>query len=145
MAEKSDSPYVGGILGGGASKYNLQLVLRAFQNDYPITPDIRKLVVNQAAIILGTAKNKRTRLTAAKVLIAADGMNIKRLLVEVEDRRNDILESTAMLREAMKNPVARELLAKLSDQTCVQVTHEEKAKSERPNGQPDTGNGQLPK
>lgn len=86
-----------GVLGGGPSKYNLRMAATALANDYPITPEIRQLIVEQATMIASTANSKRTRLAAAKVLLAADNTNIKRQLLAVEERKAEVTAATAMV------------------------------------------------
>lgn len=70
-----------GILGDGElhpGKYNMALVRRAIKNNWPLSPEIRQLVVSQMALVVGKSEDERNKIGAAKVLVAADNVNAKR-------------------------------------------------------------------
>ncbi len=60
------------------TKSEMTLVRRAVRNDWPLSDDLRRLVVTQMALIVGRAENERERIAAAKVLVAADAVNHRR-------------------------------------------------------------------
>ena len=79
----------GGILGDGAThagKYNMAIVRRAIKGGWPISDEIRQLVTNQMALIVGKSETERDRVAAAKVLVAADSINAR---LEVADIGNE--------------------------------------------------------
>jgi hypothetical protein len=88
----------------------------AVRQGYPITPEMRTLVVTQAALVCGTSLNERNRLAACKVIITADRVNAMRETNALAERRTEISAATQAMREALKNPAAREKLAQLSEQ-----------------------------
>ncbi len=70
-----------GVLGDGAEhagKYNMALARRAISNGWPISPEVRQLVVEQMALIVECSPKARNQMAAAKVLIAADALNARR-------------------------------------------------------------------
>src|SRR5262245_18984668 len=73
---------------GIISRRDLALARRAFREGWPITPEIRQEVVGRVLGILRAAKSPSRQLCAARVLIAADALNVRR-------EANDVQESTA--------------------------------------------------
>ena len=97
----------GGILGDGethAGKYNMAIVRRAINGGWPISDEIRELVVRQMGIIVSQSDNERNRVAAAKTLVAADGINAR---LEVADIGNDTKQVDVNIIDwtALKRPV----------------------------------------
>lgn len=70
-----------GILGDGSlhpGKYNMALARRAIKAGWPISDEVKKLVVDQMAEVVGSSDDERNRIGAARVLVAADGVNARR-------------------------------------------------------------------
>lgn len=97
-----------------AGKYNMRLVRRAILNGWPIPDEIRQLVVNQMALIVGKSPTEKNQIGAAKVLIAADSVNARREANIVQERSTDLAVATLVMKQAMASPEARRLLADLS-------------------------------
>jgi len=77
-----------GILGDGglqAGKYNMALVRRAIKNGWDVPPEIKKLVVNQMALVVGKSEDERNRVAASKVLVAADAVDARREATQAEE------------------------------------------------------------
>ena len=64
---------------------DLALIRTAIRNEYPITDDVRKLIVNQMALIVGRDDSAKMRVAAARVLVAADSVNVKREAIQQAD------------------------------------------------------------
>lgn len=70
-----------GVLGDGAlraGKGNMALVRRALREDWPISPELRRKLVDQMGMIVESPESPRDCIAAAKVLVAADSLNAKR-------------------------------------------------------------------
>jgi len=77
----SDNGDTSGVLGDGAlhpGKYNMALVRSAIRKGYPIPEDLKKKLIDQMDLVLGAAEEPRDRIGAAKVIIAADMVNVRR-------------------------------------------------------------------
>lgn len=65
---------------------DIKLLRRAIREDWPMSPEVRKMVMNQLAIVVGTSgEQTRSRVAAAKALIAADSVNVKREALDQAD------------------------------------------------------------
>ena len=76
-----------GVLGDGAlqpGRYNMRLIRRAIREDWPLSPETRKLVVEQMGDVVRLGKTDRNKIGAALVLVAADGVNVKRERLDVQ-------------------------------------------------------------
>lgn len=92
-----------GVLGDGAlhpGKYNMALVRRAIRNDYPISPEIRKALVEQMHLVMECSDDQRNQIGAAKVLIFADAINAKR---EAMDQADELKKSPTIHLHAHKH------------------------------------------
>jgi hypothetical protein len=102
-----------------SSRRDLALERRAFQEGWPITPEVRQQVVDEAINILQTAKSTARRLAAVRVLIAADSVNVRREANAVTERNGERATTADMLgstyRAALENAVTRELLIRLDE------------------------------
>ena len=103
------------IVDSRTSVKDLRLLQRAARHKWPVKNHHRKLVVNQMEDILKNADDPRTVVAAARVLIAADSVNIHRETNEVAERTADIAEGIAVLRAAMAGKELREQFAKDTD------------------------------
>lgn len=63
---------------------DMRLLRRAIREDWPITPEIRRLIVNQMALTAGRSEDERNRIAAAKVLVAADSINARREATDMQ-------------------------------------------------------------
>jgi hypothetical protein len=109
MSEEQAFPL--GVLGGGASRYNLGLVERALRNRFPVSDAIRELVVSQAVAIIRWAKNPRTQLAAMRVLLAADALNVRREAIAGPEPDPEAMAAVAARWEALKTPEGRKALS----------------------------------
>lgn len=81
------------MIGDGAlhpGKYNMAMIRRAIENGWPVKPEIRQLVTNQMALVVGKSDNERNKIAAARVLVAADGVNVRREAIDAADERPNI-------------------------------------------------------
>jgi hypothetical protein len=115
----SNGKFMGGQ--GEVTRSDLKLANTAIRNEYQMTPEIRQNIIGQAHTILMFSDSERWQLLAAKVLLTADSINVKREAVRVQERQTDVMEATAGLREAMKSPEVRKMLVAFSDQVCSPV------------------------
>lgn len=81
-----------GGLGGLASERNqtsdIAVVRRAIRDDWPISPAMRQLIANQMALIVGRGESDtRSKVAAARVLVAADSVNAKREAMDINAER----------------------------------------------------------
>lgn len=70
-----------GVLGDGelrAGKGNMRLVQRAIRNGWPIPDKMKAMVVRQMGMIVRDAESARDKTAAARVLVAADSVNVRR-------------------------------------------------------------------
>ncbi len=70
-----------GVLGESAplgGKYNAALTRRAIRNRWPIRNQLRRKIVEQMELVVETAASARDKTAAAKVLMAADAINVNR-------------------------------------------------------------------
>jgi hypothetical protein len=102
-----------------SSRRDLALERRAFREGWPITPEVRQQVVDEALNILQTARSPARRLAAARVLIAADTVNVRREANAVMERNGERSALTDVLgatyRAALENAETRELLIRLDE------------------------------
>lgn len=85
--EVSEEPEIGGgVLFSRPStqSQDLRLVRRAILNDWPVSEEIRRKVMERVEGILDSSDNSRDVLNAAKVAIQADGLNAKREAMELD-------------------------------------------------------------
>lgn len=77
-SDNGDSP---GVLGDGVlhpGKYNMALVRSAIRKGYPISEELKKKLIDQMDSVLEGAEEPRDKIGAAKVIIAADMVNVRR-------------------------------------------------------------------
>lgn len=60
-----------------AGKANMRLIRRAIKNRWPIPEELRAKVVEQMGLIVEMGDSDRDKVAAAKVLVAADSLNLK--------------------------------------------------------------------
>lgn len=78
-----------GVLGDGAlrpGKYNMALARRAIREDWPMSAEMRTLLINQMALVVGRSPDERNKIGAARVMVAADSVNVRR---EEMDQRDE--------------------------------------------------------
>ena len=63
----------------------MAMVRRAIKEGWPITPQLRRILVDKMADVMTLADDERTQVAAAKVLIAADAINTKREAMDQAD------------------------------------------------------------
>lgn len=61
-----------------AGKGNMRLIQRAIKNGWPIPDELRQKVMSQMEKIVDGGESERDRIGAAKVILAADMVNVKR-------------------------------------------------------------------
>ena len=83
---------------------DMRLIRRAIQGGWPITDEIRELVIREMGIIVRDSENERNRVAAAKTLVSADGINAR---LEVADIGNDTKQVDVNIIDwtALKRPV----------------------------------------
>lgn len=67
------------------SAQDLKMIKRAIRNDWPISPDLREMLVNRMQEIIKTSDDDRNCIGAARALIQADALNAKREALEQAD------------------------------------------------------------
>lgn len=100
------------------TRRDFRMIATAMDKGYPISADIRRLVVNKAALIVLNSPSVREQLAAMKVIVAADQVNARRETNQISEKHNDVLAATAVLRAAMQSPEVRERMARESDAVC---------------------------
>jgi hypothetical protein len=118
MAQTLDSQEGQGAGALEPVRQDFRPVRRAVRERWPITDQIRQLVVDEAARIVQTGRTPALQLAAAKVLLAADLVNARREANPDEERIQEARAHADRLREALSNPEARELLARLAEIQC---------------------------
>lgn len=78
--DDSDPNNERGILGVRAMSqpYNMRLMETALRNGYPIGDDLRNRIVENMDNVLTNAADPRLKINAARVLLAADKLNVQR-------------------------------------------------------------------
>lgn len=69
-------------------KADAAMVRRAIREDWPLTPEIRRMIVSQMALVAGRSGDERNRIAAAKVLVAADSVNVRREALDQADEHH---------------------------------------------------------
>ncbi len=62
-----------------------KMIERAIRNDWPIPASTRLLIANRMSDIVGTSPEERNQIAAARVLIAADGVNVRREALDLKE------------------------------------------------------------
>jgi hypothetical protein len=89
-----------------------RLALRAVTHRWDVHADRREKALQAAEAILDDpTSSKYHRLAAAKLLVAADGVNVRREANQVAERSGDDAARVAALRTALQSPEARAWLA----------------------------------
>lgn len=105
---------------GESPRGTLNRQARALDQRWPLTPEQRAEIVQTALELLRDGKSaQRTRLAAARVLVAADQVNVRREATEAADGRQQSADATALLKEGFRSPEARALLARLTELGCL--------------------------
>ena len=68
--------YPGG-LGGPCGSRDTRLVALALKQRWPISDEVRKLLVHRMTQTLAKSESERNRIAAAKVILAVDGLNMQ--------------------------------------------------------------------
>lgn len=71
--------------GGELSRSDLRMIRAAIKNEYPINEAVRKLIVSKLSLIVGRSPDERQQVAAARVLVAADAVNVKREQLQQAD------------------------------------------------------------
>lgn len=104
-----------------------QLMIRALENDYPLTPGIRRLIVRKNAKALKNATTPRDIARASTVLLAADKLNMQRAHGPRQDQHLHIhndgpSEKPASLNELRDRLAERRRLRLEAQQAAEQAT-----------------------
>lgn len=102
----------------GTHRKDFMLAKRAVNHAWPVGPQERQEVVDAAMRVLRNSGSEVRVLAAAKVLVQADLVNVRREANQIAERSQDVAAATAALRAALASPAARDALANLSDQLC---------------------------
>lgn len=108
-----------GVLGDGElhpGKYNMAIARKAIREKWPITDQIRQLVINQMALVVGKSEDERNRIAASKVLVAADSVNTRREEIETPQQHEHHVHGAVVVEDLrMKILNDRNLLEQLRD------------------------------
>ena len=92
-----------------------RLAQRAIREGWPVAEDVRADVVEMAiACVRDPLASPNRRIAAARLLVLADTVNVRREAIASEEHRAEISASTSVLRAALQTPAAREALAQLA-------------------------------
>ena len=92
------------------------LIRRAIKHKWPVSDEIKQLVTNQMALIVGRSEDERNQIAASKVLVAADSVNARREATEVEAERPAAGTMVSILvNQVLANDRGRNLLAELTE------------------------------
>ncbi len=64
-----------------------KIIERAIRNDWPIPASIRNQIVNRMSDIVGTSPEERNQIAAARVIVAADGVNVRREALDQKEQQ----------------------------------------------------------
>ncbi len=64
---------------------DLRLIRRAVRNDWPITEEMRELILKRMRRVMKESPDPQVQVAAAKVVISADEVNVKRETLDVRD------------------------------------------------------------
>lgn len=113
----SDAASPGGQ-GAIATRGDLRMAAVALRDKrYNVSPLLRQKLVDKAEKILDS-NDERMVLAAAKVILAADALDVKRDETELQERSQDFLETTHAIREAIKKAPVRYALAQSAEAVC---------------------------
>lgn len=108
----------------GHERADIRMVLAAINNGYPISEEMRRMLVTQMALIVGRSGDERNKIGAAKVLLAADMVNVARERLALDASRPDpaaaasagaAFGAAAAVHTMFAKPKAAELLCGLTD------------------------------
>lgn len=60
----------------GDTRSDRMMMRRAIKERWPISEDMRTLIINKMALIVGRSENERNQISAAQVLVSADKINV---------------------------------------------------------------------
>ena len=104
-----------GDQGGTLKCHESELLARGLRY-YPVSPEVRRKCIEQAVAVLENPESpNRAKMSAIKVIIAADSINVKRETNEITERHDQVMESAAGIRAALAIPGVREQLAALTE------------------------------
>jgi hypothetical protein len=92
----------------------LRLSAQALERGYPISPEIRNVVVEEALRLATSAKSERVRVMALRALLAADALSLKleasHAQERAQERAHKLREAARTLRDAQRNPAVRKAI-----------------------------------
>jgi hypothetical protein len=84
------------------------LELRALRQGWPIPPEKRQVLVEQACHLALHAGKETVRVQALRVLVLMDAVNVRRERHEQDDKHSDTQEGLARLRALLATPEGRQ-------------------------------------
>lgn len=88
---------------------------RALREGWNVTPEMRKTVLEEAMAVLNSNVDPSRKMTAARVLIAADLVDIKAEAVDQQAATAGALEARALIQKLLSNPTLRKALLAMDD------------------------------
>ena len=95
-------------------KSSLRLAEKALKEDWPLTASERREVIQEALAVLRSDQSPRCKMTAARVLVAADLVNVRREGLSSRERSADLDSALTSLQSMLSSPESRRLLAQLA-------------------------------
>ena len=77
-----DTPGSGAHIDERTGGKDMRLLRTAIKNGWPIPDEYREAVVKKLLVIVGQSDNERNKVAAARVLVAADKINVDREVIE---------------------------------------------------------------
>ena len=78
MSEETPAPSGEGEPKSLPSKNDIRLWKRAIRERWPISDEMREIITDELFAVLVNSKSPRDKINASKVLLGADGLNVKR-------------------------------------------------------------------
>ena len=132
VSDKTDSetgeightPLIGGL--GGTTerhaRHDMKLIERALINQYPMTPETRARVIDEATAIMTSSDSERNRLMAARVLVMADGLNVKREAIAVKPVQGTTINVVSQNANILAASAIREMFADGTIQGAIETS-----------------------
>ena len=124
MDEKNDTPQNAGGLGGALFQYEsvrpseLNLIRKSIRQGWPIKPEVMKKIIDRMELIVENEADDEIAIKAAGIVINADKANIAAEKNQIEEKHNEVIEATQVMRAAIALPASRKALAGLTTSIC---------------------------
>jgi len=125
----------------------LNLIQRATRSKWNVSQQVKAKILERCELIVDAEDDDDLFLKAAKIVLEADKVDIAGERNQIEEKHNEVLQATEVLRLAMKTASMRETMAKVSDGICglpepLTPIHDDEP-SEESNGQHIDGDDKL--